>query len=173
MGPFRMSDLAGLDIGWSAETSTSSTLREVLCERGRRGQKTGKGYYVYDAESRAASPDPEVEELVAEFSKKLGIERREITDQEILERCLYPMVNEGARILEEGVAQRASDIDVIWVNGYGWPVYRGGPMHWAEQIGLREVVAAYERYAAELDADDWQLSSKLKQLAVAGEGFSS
>ena len=173
MGPFRMSDLAGLDIGWSAETSTSSTLREVLCERGRRGQKTGKGYYVYDAESRAASPDPEVEELVADFSTKLGIERREITDQEILERCLYPMVNEGARILEEGVAQRASDIDVIWVNGYGWPVYRGGPMHWAEQIGLGEVVSAYERYAEELNADDWQLSGKLKQLAEAEEGFGS
>ncbi|MEM6703201.1 MAG: 3-hydroxyacyl-CoA dehydrogenase NAD-binding domain-containing protein [Acidobacteriota bacterium] len=173
MGPFRMSDLAGLDIGWSAETSTSSTLREVLCERGRRGQKTGKGYYVYDAESRAASPDPEVEELVAEFSKKLGIERREINDQEILERCLYPMVNEGARILEEGVAQRASDIDVIWVNGYGWPVYTGGPMFWAEQLGLAEVASAYERYAEALGADDWQLSPRLRKLAAAGDGFGS
>ncbi len=156
MGPFRMSDLAGLDIGWQAETSTSSTLREVLCERGRRGQKTGKGYYVYDAATRAAAPDPEVEELVAEFSAQQGIERREVSDQEILERCLYPMVNEGARILEEGIAQRASDIDVIWVNGYGWPVYRGGPMFWADQVGLEGIVDAYEKYAATLGADDWQ-----------------
>ncbi|MEM1250608.1 MAG: 3-hydroxyacyl-CoA dehydrogenase family protein, partial [Acidobacteriota bacterium] len=114
-----------------------------------------------------------VEELVAEFSKKLGIERREITDQEILERCLYPMVTEGARILEEGVAQRASDIDVIWVNGYGWPVYTGGPMFWAEQLGLGEVASAYERYAEALGADDWQLSPRLRKLAAAGDGFGS
>ncbi len=100
----------------------SSTIREVLCEQGRRGQKTGKGFYVYNPETRAKSPDPVVEKLVLEFSEKEGIERREIGEEEILERCLYPMVNEGAKILEEGIAIRASDIDVVWVNGYGWPV---------------------------------------------------
>ena len=170
MGPYRMSDLAGLDIGWKAETSTSSTIREVLCEAGRRGQKTGKGYYIYDAETRAEAPDPEVEDIVLEFSKKLGHERRKISDQEILERCLYPMVNEGAKILEEGIAIRPSDIDVIWVNGYGWPVYRGGPMFWADSVGLGEIVSTYERYAKQ-HGDHWQPSELMVKLAADGKGF--
>ena len=121
MGPFAMSDLAGLDIGWKEEKSSSSTIREVLCENGRRGQKNGRGYYTYDPETRASTPDPEVEQLIKDFAVGKGIEQRTVTDQEVLERCLYPMVNEGAKILDEGIAIRGSDIDVVWVNGYGWP----------------------------------------------------
>ena len=127
MGPFAMSDLAGLDIGWKEEKSSSSTIREVLCENGRRGQKNGRGYYTYDPETRASTPDPEVEQLIKDFAVGKGIEQREITDQEVLERCLYPMVNEGAKILDEGIAIRGSDIDVVWVNGYGWPRLPGRP----------------------------------------------
>ncbi len=171
MGPFAMSDLAGLDIGWKRETSTSSTLRELLCERGRLGQKNGKGYYVYDAESRAAAPDPEVEELVISLSKKHGIERRPVSDQEILERCLYPMVNEGAKILEEGIALRASDIDVVWVNGYGWPVYRGGPMFWADLTGLEQIRSAYQKYRQRSSSDFWQVAPLLERLAREGKTF--
>ena len=139
MGPFAMSDLAGLDIGWKEEKSSSSTIREVLCENGRRGQKNGRGYYTYDPETRESTPDPEVEQLIKDFAVGRGVEQREITDQEVLERCLYPMVNEGAKILDEGIAIRGSDIDVVWVNGYGWPVYRGGPMFWADSVGLAEI----------------------------------
>lgn len=172
MGPFAMSDLAGLDIGWQKETSTSSTIREVLCEQGRRGQKTGKGFYVYNAETRAKSPDPVVEKLVLEFSEKEGIERREIGEEEILERCLYPMVNEGAKILEEGIAIRSSDIDVVWVNGYGWPVYRGGPMFWADSIGLDKIVARMDEFQQK-HGDFWKPATLLRKLADEGKGFAS
>ena len=171
MGPFAMGDLAGLDIGWKKETSTSSTVREVLCERGRLGQKSGAGYYVYNAETRASSPDPEVEEIIREFADKQGIAQREVSDQEILERCLYPMINEGAKILEEGMAIRASDIDVVWVNGYGWPVYRGGPMFWAGKQGLDNVAEKINHYSETLGGDHWQISPLLQRLADEGEGF--
>jgi 3-hydroxyacyl-CoA dehydrogenase len=171
MGPFAMSDLAGLDIGWKKETSSSSTLRELLCERGRLGQKSGKGYYLYDPATRASAPDPEVEQLIVELAAKQGIERREVTDQEILERCLYPMVNEGAKILEEGIAIRASDIDVVWVNGYGWPVYRGGPMFWADGVGLGEIAERVREYHARLGGDHWALSPLLEQLSGEGRTF--
>jgi 3-hydroxyacyl-CoA dehydrogenase len=171
MGPFAMSDLAGLDIGWKKETSSSSTLRELLCERGRLGQKSGKGYYLYDPATRASAPDPEVEQLIVELAAKQGIQRREVTDQEILERCLYPMVNEGAKILEEGIAIRASDIDVVWVNGYGWPVYRGGPMFWADGVGLGEIAERVREYHARLGGDHWALSPLLEQLSGEGRTF--
>ncbi len=163
MGPFQMSDLAGLDIGWSAETSKSETVRDVLCERGRRGQKTGKGYYDYD-ESRRGSPSPEVEEIIAHFAA--GKPQRDISDQEIQERLLYPMVNEGAKILEEGKAQRASDIDIVWLNGYGWPATTGGPMFWADTIGLDKV-------AAGLKAHGFEPAASLARKAAAGERFNS
>ncbi len=166
MGPFAMSDLAGLDIGWKEETSSSSTLREVLCESGRRGQKNGRGYYTYDPETRAATPDPEVEQIIRDWAAKKGVEQREVTDQEVLERCLYPMVNEGAKILEEGIAIRGSDVDVVWVNGYGWPMYRGGPMWWADSVGLADVVASINDYASKLDGDHWTLSPLLERLAA-------
>ena len=168
MGPFAMMDLAGLDIGWKAETSNSSTVRDILCESGRRGQKNGRGYYTYDPETRAATPDPEVVAMIREFAVSKGYEQREVTDQEVLERCLYPMVNEGAKILDEGVAIRGSDVDVVWVNGYGWPVYRGGPMFWADSVGLPEVVAKIREYGERLDGDHWELSPLMEKLAAEG-----
>ncbi|BAN04198.1 putative fatty acid oxidation complex alpha subunit [Ilumatobacter coccineus YM16-304] len=168
MGPFSMSDLAGLDIGWKEETSSSSTIREILCENGRRGQKNGRGYYTYDPDTRAATPDPEVEQLIKDFAISKGHEQREVSDQEILERLLYPMVNEGAKILEEKIAIRGSDIDVVWVNGYGWPVYRGGPMHWADSVGLAEIVEKIKGYSESLGGKHWTLSPLLEQLATDG-----
>ncbi|MET0663182.1 MAG: 3-hydroxyacyl-CoA dehydrogenase NAD-binding domain-containing protein [Ilumatobacteraceae bacterium] len=168
MGPFAMSDLAGLDIGWKEEQSSSSTIREVLCENGRRGQKNGRGYYTYDPETRASTPDPEVEQLIKDFAIGKGIEQRTITDQEVLERCLYPMVNEGAKILDEGIAIRGSDIDVVWVNGYGWPVYRGGPMFWADSIGLTEIAEKVQAYGESLGGRHWELSPLLQRLADEG-----
>lgn len=169
MGPFAMSDLAGLDIGWDASKTSSSTVREVLCEMDRRGQKNGKGFYDYD-ESRNASPSPVVEQVIRDFAEKRQIQRRQITDQEILERCLYPMVNEGAKILEEGKAIRASDIDIVWINGYGWPVYRGGPMFWGELVGLDKILAKMKQFHAEL-GDDFKPSALLERLVAEGKGF--
>nr|WP_310497967.1 3-hydroxyacyl-CoA dehydrogenase NAD-binding domain-containing protein [Sandarakinorhabdus sp.] len=141
MGPFQMSDLAGLDIGWSADTSKGETVRDRLCEAGLRGQKNGRGFYVYD-EARNRTPNPEAVAIIDAYAAERGINRRNIDDAEILERCLYPMVNEGAKILAEGKAQRASDIDIVWINGYGWPVYRGGPMFWAQNDAGRDTIAA-------------------------------
>ena len=152
MGPFAMSDLAGLDIGWSKETSKSSTIREILCEMDRRGQKTGAGFYDYD-QSRNAKPSPLVEKIILDFAAKKGINRRTISDEEILERCTYPMINEGAKILAEGKAQRASDIDIVWINGYGWPVYRGGPMFYADLIGPDKVLGKMKEFEATMGAD--------------------
>jgi 3-hydroxyacyl-CoA dehydrogenase len=152
MGPFAMSDLAGLDIGWSKEQSKSSTVREILCEMDRRGQKTGAGFYDYD-EARNAKPSPLVEKIILDFAAKKGINRRAISDEEILERCIYPMINEGAKIIEEGKAQRASDIDIVWINGYGWPVYRGGPMFYADLIGPDKVLAKLKEFEATMGSD--------------------
>ena len=152
MGPFAMSDLAGLDIGWSKATSKSSTIREILCEMDRRGQKTGAGYYDYD-EARHAKPSALVEKIILDFAAKQGIKRRPIADDEILARCIYPMINEGAKILEEGKAQRASDIDVVWINGYGWPVYRGGPMFYADLIGPEKVLTKLKQFEATMGAE--------------------
>jgi 3-hydroxyacyl-CoA dehydrogenase len=169
MGPFAMSDLAGLDIGWDSTKSSSSTVREVLCEMDRRGQKNGKGFYDYD-ENRNAKPSAEVEQVIRDFAEKRQIQRREISDQEILERCLYPMVNEGAKILEEGKAIRASDIDIVWINGYGWPVYRGGPMFWGELVGLDKVLAGMKAFQA-AHGDDFKPSALLERLVAEGKGF--
>ncbi len=168
MGPFRMSDLAGLDIGWKAETSTGETVRELLCESGRRGQKNGRGYYLYDPDTREATPDPEVEQIIRDFAARKGIEAREVGDQEVLERCLYPMVNEGAKILEEGIAVRGSDVDVVWVNGYGWPVYTGGPMFWADTVGLDRILDAVERYHDTVGGEHWKPAPLLTRLAADG-----
>jgi len=169
MGPFAMSDLAGLDIGWFKETSKSGSIRDILCEQDRRGQKTGAGFYDYD-EKRNAKPSPLVEKIILDFAAAKGIERRAISDQEILQRCLYPMVNEGAKILEEGKAQRASDIDIVWINGYGWPVYTGGPMFWADTVGLSEVLAAMKSFQAKL-GDEFKPSALLEKLVAEGRGF--
>jgi 3-hydroxyacyl-CoA dehydrogenase len=144
MGPFQMSDLAGLDIGWHRDPSRVETLRDALCAAGRFGQKNGKGFYDYD-EKRNRTPSAEANAIIEEFRSRSNMPRREISDQEIIERCLYPMVNEGHLILEEGMAQRASDIDVVWVFGYGWPVYRGGPMFWGDLEGAGKIVGALEK----------------------------
>jgi 3-hydroxyacyl-CoA dehydrogenase len=169
MGPFAMSDLAGLDIGWSKETSKSSTIREVLCEMDRRGQKTGAGFYDYDAE-RNAKPSPVTEKIIKDFMTKAGATARKISEAEILERCVYPMINEGAKILEEKIAIRPSDIDIVWINGYGWPVYRGGPMFHGDTVGLKTVVAKLKEYGPKLGAD-FKLSPLLEKLAAEGKRF--
>jgi 3-hydroxyacyl-CoA dehydrogenase len=152
MGPFAMSDLAGLDIGWSKATSKSSTIREILCEMDRRGQKTSAGYYDYD-EARHTKPSALVEKIILDFAAKHGIKRRPIADDEILARCIYPMINEGTKILQEGKAQRAPDIDVVWINGYGWPVYRGGPMFYADLIGPEKVLTRLKQFEATMGAE--------------------
>ena len=152
MGPFAMSDLAGLDIGWNKETSRGETVREKLCENDRFGQKSGKGFYIYD-ENRNKSSDPEVEELIINFAQEKQIKRRSINKEEIIERCLYPMINEGFKILEEGMAIRASDIDIIWINGYGWPVYEGGPMFYGNLIGFEKILEWLKKMEEEYGAD--------------------
>ncbi len=169
MGPFAMSDLAGLDIGWSKATSKSSTIREILCETDRRGQKTGAGFYDYD-EQRNAKPSPVVEKIILDFAAKKGVNRRPISDEEILERCIYPMINEGAKILEEGKAQRASDIDIVWINGYGWPVYRGGPMFYADLIGPDKVLAKLREFEATM-GDDFKPAPLLESVAAEKRRF--
>ncbi|WP_373460284.1 3-hydroxyacyl-CoA dehydrogenase NAD-binding domain-containing protein [Pseudokordiimonas caeni] len=171
MGPFQMGDLAGLDIGWSKETSKGETVRDLLCEMDRRGQKTGAGFYDYD-EKRVGSPSPVTEKIILDLSAKAGIKRRSISDEEILERCLYPMVNEGAKILEEGKAYRASDIDIVWINGYGWPVYRGGPMFWGELVGLDKVLKRMQEFETTM-GEDFKPSALLERLVKEGKGFSA
>jgi len=149
MGPFQMSDLAGLDIGWHRDPTRIETIRDAMCAAGRFGQKNGKGFYDYD-EKRNATPSAEALAIIEEFRSKSNLAKREITDQEIIERTLYPMVNEGYKILEEGKAQRASDIDVVWIYGYGWPVYRGGPMFWGDLEGAGKIVEALERHGVKV-----------------------
>ena len=165
MGPFQMSDLAGLDIGWSAETSKGVTIRDRLCEAGLRGQKNGHGFYDYDAQ-RNRTPSPVAEKIILDYAAERGVNRRHIDDAEILERCLYPMVNEGAKILAEGMAQRASDIDIVWLNGYGWPIYRGGPMFWADSVGLAAIVDKLTHYGIEP-------APLLVKLASEGKSFTN
>ncbi len=173
MGPFAMADLAGLDIGWNAETSNGATIRDRMCESGRRGQKNGRGYYIYDPETRSSTPDPEVEELIRAFAAEQGVEARDVSDTEILERCLFPMVNEGAKLLGEGIALRGSDIDVVWTNGYGWPKYRGGPMYWADSLGLDTVADKITAYGAELGGTHWDPAPLLVECVADGTKLQS
>ena len=169
MGPFAMSDLAGLDIGWVKEKSKGESIRDVLCEMDRRGQKTGAGYYDYD-ENRTAKPSPVTEKVIKDFIVKTGANPRDVSDEEILERCLYPMINEGAKILEEGKAIRPSDIDVVWQNGYGWPVYRGGPMWYGDHVGLPKVLAKMKEFQAKM-GDQFKPSPLLEKLVAEGKSF--
>jgi 3-hydroxyacyl-CoA dehydrogenase len=166
MGPFAMSDLAGLDIGWNKETSKGETLRDQLCELDRRGQKTGAGFYDYD-EARNANPSPVTADLIEKFRASKGVNVRSFTDEKIIERCIYPMINEGAKILQEGKASRASDIDIVWINGYGWPVYRGGPMFYGDTVGLKKVVDSLTKLASEM-GDEWAPCDLLVKTAEAG-----
>ncbi|HYE28859.1 MAG TPA: 3-hydroxyacyl-CoA dehydrogenase NAD-binding domain-containing protein, partial [Allosphingosinicella sp.] len=166
MGPFQMADLAGVDIGWHRDPSRVENVRDALCAADRWGQKKGAGFYDYD-EKRRPSPSPVVAKIIDDFRAKEGVEPRDISDREIIERTLYTMVNEGAKILEEGMAQRASDIDVVWVYGYGWPVYRGGPMFWADTEGLGKIVDGLRGQQDRLGAD-FTLSDLLVRKAEAG-----
>jgi len=170
MGPFQMADLAGVDIGWHRDPTRIENIRDQLCAMERWGQKKGAGFYDYD-EKRRPSPSPVVQQIIEDFSAREGVERREIGDQEIIERTLYTMVNEGAQILDEGMAQRASDIDVVWVYGYGWPVYRGGPMFWADTEGLGKIVEGLKRQQPRM-GEDFKLSELLVRKAEAGEKLS-
>ncbi len=179
MGPFRMGDLAGLDIGWAtrkrkaAETGISKpVVADKLCEVGRYGQKTGAGWYRYEAGKRDPIPDPVTEQLIAEYRTAHGITPRKVSDAEVVERCIYALINEGARILQEGIAARASDIDLVYLNGYGFPRPSGGPMFYADSVGLPNVVRALRRFAAEPGADkSWQPAPLLLQLAEQGKSF--
>ncbi|HOB95014.1 MAG TPA: 3-hydroxyacyl-CoA dehydrogenase NAD-binding domain-containing protein, partial [Aquabacterium sp.] len=180
MGPFRMGDLAGLDIGWATRKRKAAeagvplkpSVADKLAEAGRYGQKTGAGYYRYEAGKRDPIPDPVTEQLIADFRAANGITPRKIRDAEIIERCFYALINEGARILEEGIAARASDIDVVYLNGYGFPLHRGGPMLYADTVGLPNVVRALRRFAAEPGADpSWQPAPLLVRLADEGKTF--
>lgn len=175
MGPFAMGDLAGLDIGWRSrkDRGIKSEIADALCEAGRFGQKTGKGYYRYEAGSRAPLPDPEVEKLIDETLLRLGRKKRIVSDDEILERMMYPMINEGAKILEEGIAARPSDIDVVWLYGYGWPIYRGGPMYWADTVGLKHIADRLSFYAKETNDPSLEPAPLLKKLAAEGKTFAS
>ena len=173
MGPFAMGDLAGLDVGWRIRKGRGerAPIADRLCEMGRFGQKTGSGFFKYEGGDRTPKPDSEVDRIIAEVSKEAGVSRRTISDDEIRERLLYPMVNEGAKILEEGKAIRASDIDVIWVYGYGWPVYRGGPMFWADQIGLKAIRERLLAFEKQTGSDFWRPAPLLNKLADQGRGF--
>ena len=167
MGPFQMADLAGVDIGWHRDPSRIDSIPEALCAQGRWGRKRQAGFYDYDASGRA-QPSPVVAAIIEDFRAKAGIQARAITDEEITARALYTMVNEGARILEEGIAQRASDIDVVWVHGYGWPRHTGGPMFWAQQRGLKTIVDGLRTYQHAL-GPDVVLSPLLERCADSGQ----
>jgi 3-hydroxyacyl-CoA dehydrogenase len=181
MGPFRMSDLAGNDIGWAIRKRRYrerpelkySKIADRLCEQGRFGQKTGLGWYRYEAGRRDAIPDPAVEKMIADYAKETGVQRRRIDDEEIANRLIFALVNEGAAILEEGIAQRASDIDMVYLTGYGFPLYRGGPMFYADEVGLYNVVAAMGRFAANPHGDPgfWKPAPLLARLADEGKRF--
>jgi 3-hydroxyacyl-CoA dehydrogenase len=175
MGPCAMMDLAGLDVGWRIRQGRGerAAIEDALCEAGHYGQKTGKGYYRYDPGSRTPLPDPEVEGIILKNSARLGINRRPIAEDEIIERMVLPMINEGARILEEGIASRPGDIDVIWVYGYGWPVWRGGPMYYADRLGLAQVRDRLNFYADSSGDETLRPAPLLQRLADQGRGFGS
>jgi 3-hydroxyacyl-CoA dehydrogenase len=181
MGVFRMSDLAGNDIGWEIRKRryverpemVYSAIADKVAEKGRYGQKTGSGWYLYRPGDRTAHPDPEIDAMVIGHSAEIGVTRRAISDAEIVERCIYALVNEGARLLEEGIAQSASDIDTVYLNGYGFPRHRGGPMLYADSVGLYHVVRAMRRFAANPhgDAKFWEPAPLLLKLVESGKTF--
>jgi 3-hydroxyacyl-CoA dehydrogenase len=182
MGPFRMADLAGLDIGWAVRKRRAaefpdgdfSNVADILCETGRFGQKTGSGFYRYEAGARVGIPDPAVTAIIERYRASKGIVPRPIADAEIVERCIYALINEGARIVDEGIAQRSSDVDLVYLNGYGFPAYRGGPMFYGDSVGLVTVARALNRIAAAHGADAafWTPAPLLARLAREGRTFS-
>src|SRR5690606_24930534 len=182
MGPFRMGDLAGNDIGWAIRKRRYvekpdmkySKTADLLCEKGRYGQKTGAGWYDYQPGKRDAIPSKLVEDMIAKHRQEQGITPRKISDEEIVQRLVYALVNEGARILEDGIASKASDIDMVYLTGYGFPIWRGGPMKYAEQVGLFNVVESMKRFARNPldDARFWQPAPLLSKLVAEGRNFS-
>jgi 3-hydroxyacyl-CoA dehydrogenase len=180
MGPNAVGDLAGLDVGYKVRQERTDLpddprfyrVADLLVEQGRFGQKTGKGMYLYEDGSRTPTPDPEVQSLINNESEKLGIERRDIEPQEIIERCIYGLISEGARILEDGIASRSSDIDVIWINGYGFPRHRGGPMHYADTVGLAAVYEKLCEFRDRFGAEFWEPPGLIKDLAEEDQRFS-
>lgn len=182
MGPFQMNDLVGLDLGWRArklggvkpeDVPITARIADKLCEMERFGQKTNRGFYIYPEGSRAGQADPEVVEIVEQTSAELGITRRSIEDEEVLKRCLYPLINEGARILDDGIAIRPCDIDIVYINGYGFPEVTGGPMFWADQIGLDNILADIKKFQEEYGGDIWQPAPLLERLVAEGKTFAS
>ncbi|NOX50719.1 MAG: 3-hydroxyacyl-CoA dehydrogenase [Gammaproteobacteria bacterium] len=182
MGPFQMNDLVGLDLGWRArqlagvkpeDVPITARVADKLCNMERFGQKTSRGFYIYPEGSRAGQADPEVVEIVEQTSAELGITRREIADEEVLKRCLYPLINEGARILEDGIAIRPCDIDVVYINGYGFPEVTGGPMFWADQQGLDTILGDIKNFGEEYGGDVWKPAPLLERLVAQGKGFGS
>ena len=182
MGPFQMNDLVGLDLGWRArklggmkpeDVPITARVADKLCEMDRFGQKTNRGFYIYPEGSRAGQPDPEVVSIVEETSAELGISRTEIDDEEVLKRCLYPLINEGARILEDGIAIRPCDIDIVYINGYGFPEVTGGPMFWADQQGLDNILADIKRFGEAYGGPNWEPAPLLERLVAEGKTFAS
>ena len=179
MGPFRMGDMAGLDISWAVRKRRYVQNPAILypkfvdrlCEQGRFGQKTGKGWYLYAAGTRKAIPDPEVERMLTDYRRDAGISIRKISDAEIVERCIYALINEGSRVLQEGIAQRASDIDIVFLNGYGFPAHRGGPMLFADEVGLYNVIRAARRFARTTGDEFWEPAWLMAALGTAGATF--
>jgi len=172
MGPNAVGDLAGLDVGYKIrqertdlpDDPTFYRIADMLAEQGRYGQKTGKGMYLYEQGSRAPIPDPEVQEMINSEAEQLGVEQRDINEDEIIERCIFGLIVEGARILEDGIAARASDIDVIWINGYGFPRHRGGPMHYADSIGAEKICEVTARFRKIPGLEYWQVPNSLKNM---------
>lgn len=181
MGPFRMSDLAGNDIGWAIRKRRYAQMPQMrysgiadrLCEMGRFGQKTGAGWYDYAPGSRQAKPSPIVDGMILAYSKEQGIARRSIADEEIVERLVLSLVNEGAKILDEGIAAKASDIDIVYLAGYGFPLWRGGPMFYADSVGLGHVERAMRKYAAQPNGEAWQPAARVSRLAAANGRFNA
>jgi 3-hydroxyacyl-CoA dehydrogenase len=181
MGPFRVGDLAGNDISWAIRKRRYvekpdviySRIADRLCEMGRFGQKTGAGWYRYEPGKRDPIPDPAVEEIITAYRKEMGITPRAIGDEEIVERCVFALANEGARIVEEGIAARPSDVDMVYLTGYGFPVARGGPMFYADTVGLPKVVESMRRFAANPHGDPefWEPAPLLAKLAAEGKTF--
>jgi 3-hydroxyacyl-CoA dehydrogenase len=181
MGPFRMSDLAGNDIGWAIRKRRAveypdmlySRTADLLCEKGRFGQKTGGGWYDYQAGKRDAIPNAEVEQMIADYRASLGRTPRKISNEEIVQRLVYSLVNEAARILEEGIANKASDVDMVYLTGYGFPLHRGGPLCYADTVGLYNVAQTMTRFAQNPhdDAKFWQPAPLLAKLVAEGKSF--
>jgi 3-hydroxyacyl-CoA dehydrogenase len=179
MGPFTMYDMAGNDIGWEVRKRrykerpdfVYSKIADRVCEQGRFGQKTGKGFYKYEAGNRKPLPDPEVDKIISSYREEIGVKPRNISDDEIVQRLIYALVNEGAHILEEGIALRASDIDMVYLTGYGFPAYRGGPMFYADTVGLDKVLASIQKFQTGYQGAAWKPAPLLVKLAKEGRKF--